>query len=125
MNTAIYPKQKTFNRYDDDHFLLYLNEEIIDNYLPEDAEESTNPITAYQYSGTFPDGGTLIEAKNETYDNFVSGLIRTRYSADEVEAILLNIQSNNPERMSEFENELNQLNAFRDECKQKVSILFE
>ena len=125
MNTAIYPKQKTFNRYDDDHFLLYLNEEIIDNYVPEDAEEGTNPITAYQYSGTFPDGGTLIEAKNETYDNFVSGLIRTRYSADQVEAILINIQSNNPERMAEFENELNQLNAFRDECKQKVSILFE
>lgn len=125
MNTAIYNTKKTYNRYDDGRFLLYLNEEIIENYVPEDAEPDTDPITAYKYTGSFPDGGTLIEAKSDTYEDFVSGLIRTRYSADQVEAILLNIQSNNPERMAEFENELNQLNDFRDECKLIASMLFE
>lgn len=56
---------------------------------------------------------------------FVSGLIRTRYSADQVEAILLNVQSENTERQAEFQLELTQLNNFREECKVIASALLE
>lgn len=125
MNTVIYPHQKTYNRYDNDHYLLYLNEETIPDYLPEDAPEGTDPVTAYSYTGPQEDGGTLIKAVEQNYDAFVSGLIRTRYSADQVEAILLNVQSSNPDRMPEFLLELDQLNAFREECKQIAAGLLQ
>ena len=70
-------------------------------------------------------GIELIKATEATYDQFVSGLIRSRYSADQVEAILLNIQSNDPDRMAEFQQELDTLNAYRDECKLIASELLE
>ncbi len=125
MYTEIYPERKAFNRYDTGHFLVYLNEVILENHLSPDADEGVLPATGYQYTGTFPDGGTLIPAQEATYDNFVSGLVRSRYSADQVEAILLNVQSSNQERMPEFISEFNQLNAFREECKQIAAGLLQ
>ena len=122
MKTAIYPARKTFNHYDNERYLLYLNEEIIENYVPENDPES-EPSTAYSYTGSEEDGGTLIVASDATYEKFVSGLIRTRYTADQVESILLNVQSNNPDRIQEFQLELETLNAFREECKQIVTDL--
>ena len=119
MHTQFYTEKKTYVKYDSNHYILYLNEVIADR------DEDGVIVHGFEYSGNFEDGGTMIKAKEATYDSFVSGLIRTRYSADQVEAIILNYQSNNPERMDEFENELNQLNAFRDECKQKVSVLLD
>ena len=125
MNTVIYPAKRSYIRYDDNHFLLYLNEEVIEDYLPEDAEEGVEPATVYSYTGSSTDGGTLISAKIDTYEAFVSGLVRTRYSSDQVDAILLNVQSNNPERAVEFQQELDDLNAFREECKQIAASLIE
>ncbi|MEL7600543.1 MAG: hypothetical protein AAGU18_10670 [Proteiniphilum sp.] len=125
MKTAIYFSRKTFNHFDNERYLLYLNEEIIQNYVPEDAPEGVEPVTAYSYTGTEEDGGTLITATEQNYEAFVSGLIRTRYSADQVEAILLNVQSSNPDRMPEFLLELDQLNAFREECKQIAAGLLQ
>lgn len=118
MNTVIYPAKRSYIRYDDNHFLLYLNEEVIEDYLPEDAEEGTTPAAAYSYTGSFPDGGTLISAKVDTYEAFVSGLVRSRYSSDQVEAIILNLQSNDLERIVEFQQEMDDLNNWRAECKQ-------
>jgi len=125
MNKVIYPQKRKFSRYDDHHYLLYLNEEVVEDYIPDDAQEDFTPITAYSYTGDQEDGSTMIHAIEATYEAFVSGLIRTRYSADQVEAILLNIQSNNPERQTEFQDELDQLNAFREECKAKAASLLE
>lgn len=123
MNTVIYPNQRSYIRYDDAHFLLYLNEEVIEDYLPDDAEEGTTPVTAYSYTGSFPDGGTLISAREETYDEFVSGLVRSRYSSDQVEAIILNLQSGDPDRIDEFQQEMDDLIAWRSECKQIAAYL--
>ncbi len=118
MNTVIYPSKRSYIRYDDNHFLLYLNEEVIEDYLPEDAEEGVEPATVYSYTGSSTDGGTLISAKVDTYEAFVSGLVRSRYSSDQVEAIILNLQSNDPERIDEFRQEMDDLNNWRAECKQ-------
>ena len=104
---AIYTERKTFVRYDDNHYLLYLNEEVLENHVPEGhgGEPEPEPCTAYAYTGTCEDGGTLIEAADATYERFVSGLVRTRYSADRVEAITLNKLGSDTARMAEFEAE--------------------
>lgn len=114
MHTQFYTEKKTYTKYDNEHYILYLNE------VDAQREEDGATVSGYEYSGDFGDGGTMIKATEATYDQFVSGLIRTRYSADKVEAILLNIQSGNVERMTEFQQELDNLNAFRDECKEVV-----
>lgn len=132
MNKNYYPTQKTFVKYDDDHFLLYLNEEIVEDYLPENAEDGAVPFTAYAYSGTEPDGSTKIKAAEATYQQFVSGLIRTEYSADAVEAIMLNYQSYSGEEVGpngaknkEIRLEWEDFNDFRQECKEAVALLLE
>ncbi len=126
MKKVYYPTQKTFVKYDDEHFLLYLNEEIKENYLPENAEPDAEPFTAYGYSGTEPDGSTKIKATEATYPQFVSGLIRTQYSADAVEAILLNSQSTfDAPKEAEHKLEFADLEEFRQECKDAIASLLQ
>lgn len=121
MYTHFYTQKKKFSKYDAGHYLLYLNEQAATKIM----EEGEDPVPGYEYTGNFGDGGTLIRATEATYDQFVSGLIRSRYSADQVEAILLNIQSNDPARMAEFQQELDTLNAYREECKKVIAELLE
>lgn len=61
---AIYTERKTFVKYDDNHYLLYLNEEVLENHVPEGhgGEPEPEPRVAYAYTGTCEDGGTVIEA---------------------------------------------------------------
>ena len=119
MIRQIYFEQKAFVKYDENHYLLYLNEEIIPDYVPESMSgHKEEPTTAYAYTGDFTDGGTMIEAKVATYDAFVSGLVRKKYSADRVEAITLNKLSGNEERSVEFEREFKTLEAYRQVCKE-------
>lgn len=126
MNKNYYPTQKTFVKYDDEHFLLYLNEEIVEDYLPENAEDGAVPFTAYAYWGTEPDGSTKIKATEATYPQFVSGLIRTQYSADAVEAILLNSQSTfDAPKEAEHKLEFADLEEFRQECKDAIASLLQ
>ena len=126
MNKNYYPTQKTFVKYDDEHFLLYLNEEIIEDYIPENAEEDTESFTAYAYSGTEPEGSPKIKATEATYQKFVSGLIRTEYSADAVEAILLNSQSTfDAPKEAEHKLEFADLEEFRQECKDAIANLLQ
>ena len=65
---AIYTERKTFVKYDDNHYLLYLNEEVLENHVPEGhgGEPEPEPRVAYAYTGTCEDGGTLIEAADAT-----------------------------------------------------------
>lgn len=122
---AIYTERKTFVKYDDNHYLLYLNEEVLENHVPEGhgGESELEPCTAYAYTGTCEDGGTLIEAADATYERFVSGLVRARYSADRVEAITLNKLGSDTARMAEFEAEFAELERYRSDCKMRVRAL--
>lgn len=47
-------------------------------------------VTAYSYEGSEPDGSIKIEANSASYNDFVAGLVRTKYSQNDVEAILCN-----------------------------------
>lgn len=126
MKKEYYPVRKTFVKFDDEHYLLYLNEEVVEDYLPENAEEGAVPFKAYAYSGTEGDGSTKVKATEANYAQFVSGLIRTQYSADAVEAILLNSQSTfDSQKESEHKLEFADLEEFRQECKNAIANLLQ
>lgn len=118
MNTVNYQERKTFVKYDDRHYLLYLNEQNV-TFAP---EPESDEVQGFSYTGDHPDGGTIIEAVDVNDDNrrdkFISGLIRTRYTQDQVESIILN--NMNPEKR---ETELVALQSFRVECKNKIDAL--
>lgn len=87
MNRVVYLQKMTFGRFDRTRCLAYLNEEVIENYVPEDAGEDFVPCTAYAYTGTEDDGGTLIDAADDSRDALINGIIRSRYSQTEEDAI--------------------------------------
>lgn len=115
MKREIYYSKMSFNKYDDNHYIVYLNEEVIENYVPEtfEGDKAPEPQTVYAYTGTEEDGGTLIEANSATYDEFVSGLVRLEFSQAKVEAVLLNQGDGNDEHLAEY----NALQLYRKECK--------
>ncbi len=87
MNRRIYTSRMSYSRYDDTHCLAYLNEEVVENYVPDDAPEGFEPVTGYAYSGPEDDGGTMIDAANDSRDSLINGIIRSRYSQTEEDAI--------------------------------------
>lgn len=106
----IYLSRKSYVKFDDDHYLLYIGEQRVDNYHPESAAPDGNSskqadegVTAYSYEGDEIDASTKIQAKAATYDEFTAGLVRTRYSQDQVEAILANHGDGDAEHEAEFE----------------------
>lgn len=94
MNKKIYLVRMNYVRYDENHYLLYLNEKRIENYQPDtsmcESESGGETVTAYSYEGSEPDGSIKIEANSASYNDFVAGLVRTKYSQNDVEAILCN-----------------------------------
>lgn len=90
MYKVSYIGRKNFVKFDDEHYLLYLNEEQAEVKN----EETGDIMQGYAYTGSQLDGGTLVEAKDVTDDNrrakFVAGLIGTEYDIDSQIAILAN-----------------------------------
>lgn len=100
---ASYRERKTFEIYDKEHAVLYLNEEpatLTD-------EESGEEVEGYSYTGDMADGGTLVEAEGVTEanrrDKFVAGLIGKSYDMDAQIAVLAN-GTDTPEHAAELEN---------------------
>ena len=89
MTTQFNPQRQTYIKYDDSHYLLFLNEQAA-----EQEDEFSGKISGYTYTGTMPDGSTLIEATGVTAENmrgkFIAGLIGTQYSKDDQIALLAN-----------------------------------
>lgn len=115
MNRTIYLDRRKFDKFDDNHFIVYLNEETIPEYVPEvmEGQSEPEPCTAYAYSGSEKDGGTIIEATSAQYDDFVAGLVRLKFSQNQVEAILCNQGDGNDEHLAEY----NALQLYRKDCK--------
>lgn len=100
---ASYRERKTFEIYDKEHAVLYLNEEpatLTD-------EESGEEVAGYAYTGDMADGGTLVECQGVTAENrrdkFVAGLIGKSYDMDAQIAVLAN-GADTPEHAAELEN---------------------
>ena len=118
MKTAKYISRKNFEKYDENHYLLYLNE------ASAEIQDKQNNVVeqGVQYSGNMEDGGTMIKASGVTPENhrdkFVAGLIGTRYDLDAQIAILAN-DTDTPDHAAELE----AFKVFRQECKKAVDEL--
>ncbi len=123
---AIYLQPRTFERYDNRRYMVYLNEEVIDNYIPEvrEGEKQPKPVTAYAYTGTEPDGGTLIEATSADRDSLINGIIRSRYSQSEEDAIKTHqielLKDGSIEKAVVYEQEWTEFSTTRTMAKQTV-----
>jgi hypothetical protein len=133
MYTKNYPTKRTYEKYDDGHHMLYLNEQSVE-YTPEHGGGMGEPaepesVQGFAYTGDLPDGGTLIEAKEATYDAFVSGLIRKQYTADAVEAIqanaLIALKDKSNAKAAQYKAELDEYNTYRTQCKENAKKVLE
>jgi hypothetical protein len=127
MYTTTYKERRTYERYDDNHFLLYLGEQEAEytpsagGHIDDGAQAAPAPVSGYSYTGDQPDGGTLIAAKEATYPAFVSGLIGQKYMDDDVQAIQSNmvfaLANKSHEKAAQYKQEFNDYQAYRTECK--------
>lgn len=119
MYTVYYMERKTFLRYDSARVMVYLNEEIIENYLPDNPQEGQEPYTAYAYTGTETDGGTLINVTSTDRDSLVNGIIRSRYTQSEEDAIkthqIIRLTDPDNSKTAEYLSEWQEFNAFRQQ----------
>lgn len=121
-------ERKTFLKYDDEHYIVYLNEETVPDYVPETmGGEQPEPAIGYAYTGDMPDGGTLIEAKDSDRDSLINGIIRSCYSQSQEDAIKthrLQILGNEIAELGkeeEYDQEWQTFNSVRDAAKKYVS----
>lgn len=126
MNKAIYTEPRTFEKYDDKRYMVYLNQEIIPDYVPEvmQSEQVPEPITAYVYTGTEVDGGTLIETTSSDRDSLINGIIRSRYTQSEEDAIKTHqielLKNATIDKAADYEAEWAEFNTVREMAKATV-----
>ena len=93
MNRTVYQQRRTYQRYDEAHIIGYLNEEVLENYVPQnntgEEEQAPEPWPeAYAYTGTESDGGTVMACdRQDDYGEIANAIIRTRYSESQELAI--------------------------------------
>ena len=89
MTTQFNPQRQSYMKYDNEHYLLFLNEQ-----KAEQINEVGEKIKGYTYTGPRQDGSTLIEATGVTQENirgkFIAGLLGLEYSLDDQIALLAN-----------------------------------
>ena len=81
--SKVYPQPMSFMKFDRNHIIGYLNEEVIEGYTPEGAmdDETPEPMTGYSYTGTEKDGGTLLPCEDPSdYGELTNAIIRSRFS---------------------------------------------
>ena len=119
MTTQFNQQRQTFVKYDDSHYLLFLHEQAA-----EQEDEFSGKISGYTYTGTMPDGSTLIEATGVTKENmrgkFIAGLIGIEYSKDDQIALLAN-----GEDTAAHAEELAKFKAVRAAAKKEVDELMK
>lgn len=131
MKKATYTERKTFVKYDENRYMVYLNEEIVDDYVPETMEGETapEPVTGYSYTGAEPDGGTLITASSVDRDSLINGIIRSRYTQTEEDAIKTHqielLKDSNHEKAESYNAEWEAFNNFRRSAIATVDLWLE
>lgn len=128
MTTQVYSEKRKFEKYDSEHYLLYLNEQPADfissSGTMQEGVPDPEPVPGFSYTGNMPDGGTLIKASRASYEEFVSGLIRLKFTADAENAInanmILSLSDPGHERAAEFKAEWEVFQQYREECKENA-----
>jgi len=114
MKTKSFTK-KTYEVYDNINFVLYFNEQ--ESKVPAEREEGAANQLQYEYDTCLAEGlkdgnGNLLP----DYGLFVSALIRSSYSQDQVEAITQNYLANSKD--ADAVQAFNDLQAWRARAKQ-------
>lgn len=122
--SAVYPRQLRPSKYDGAHFLCYLDEKPA-AFKPDDSSEA---VDGFSYTGTMPDGGTLVECDEWNRDKLINGIIRTKYLQTEEDALkthqiqLLQAEAGleggglSDEKKTEYISEWQEFQAFRQEA---------
>ncbi len=122
--SAVYPRQMRPSKYDGAHFLCYLDEKPA-AFKPDDSSEA---VDGFSYTGTMPDGGTLVECDEWNRDKLINGIIRTKYLQTEEDALkthqiqLLQAEAGleggglSDEKKAEYISEWQEFQAFRQEA---------
>lgn len=122
--SAVYPRQMRPSKYDGAHFLCYLDEKPA-AFKPDDSSEA---VDGFSYTGTMPDGGTLVECDEWNRDKLINGIIRTKYFQTEEDALkthqiqLLQAEAGleggglSDEKKTEYISEWQEFQAFRQEA---------
>lgn len=122
MDTVNYQQRKTFEKYDNTNYLLYLNEQSATFTQSAGMQEEPKEVEGYSYTGTMPDGSIEIYAPGVTNENrrslFIAGLVSVKYPIDAQIAILANGTTT-----AKRANELSDFEAYRLECKQQIDDL--
>lgn len=117
MTTQFNPQRQSYMKYDNTHYLLFLQEQEA-----EQTNEDGEKIKGYTYIGPRQDGSTLIEATDVTTENirgkFIAGLIGLEYSLDDQIALLAN-----GEDSEEHSKELTRFLTFRQSVKEEIDKL--
>ncbi len=112
------------SKYDGAHFLCYLDEKPA-AFKPDDSSEA---VDGFSYTGTMPDGGTLVECDEWNRDKLINGIIRTKYLQTEEDALkthqiqLLQAEAGleggglSDEKKTEYISEWQEFQAFRQEA---------
>lgn len=117
MTTSFNTHRQSYMKYDNNHYLLFLNEQEA-----EQTNEVGDKIKGYTYTGPRQDGSTLIEATGVTKENirgkFIAGLLGLEYSINDQIALLAN-----GEDSEEHSEELASFARARSEAKKAVDEL--
>ena len=117
MNISFNPQRQSYMKYDNSHYLLFLNEQEA-----EQTNEVGDKVKGYTYTGPRQDGSTLIEATGVNKENirgkFIAGLLGLDYSLDDQIALLAN-----GEDSEEHSEELEAFSSARSEAKKAVDEL--
>lgn len=112
MNRKIYLQPMKFMPYDNGHVIAYLNEEVIEGFVPDDGDPIPHPVTAYAYTGPEADGGTLLDVSGTDRDSLINAIIRTHYSQSEEDALkthqILLLQNPDHPKKSDYQSEWSQ-----------------
>lgn len=100
-----------FKNYSNGKIIAFLNEEVVDNFVEQDGDE---PKIGYKYTGTEPDGGTILDCKDSTNrDDVINAIVRSKYSETQEFSILRHHQID-PEN---YEDEWVEYNNFVENAK--------
>lgn len=117
MKTSFNTHRQSYMKYDNSHYILFLQEQEA-----EQTNELGEKIKGYTYTGPRQDGSTLIEATGVTQENirgkFIAGLLGLEYSIDDQIALLANGQDS-----EEHSEELASFARARSEAKKSVAEL--
>ena len=122
MYTQTYTSPRTYLKFDKERYMVYLNEVIVPDYVEPhfyegDEGYEPTPVTGYQYTGTERDGGTLIPCQSLNRNDLINGIIRSKYSQTEEDAIKTHqiqvLKEDMAEKADEYNEEWNEFNEFR------------